>query len=66
MELQVTTAELELLSHILEERYRELERQIGHTDHHEFRLVLQEERRLLLALLEKVNEKVKMMQPAAS
>jgi len=40
MELHLTSDQRQLLQEILEERHRELLREIGHTDHHHFKEVL--------------------------
>ena len=53
--LHLTTEELELLFHILEERRKELLNEIRHTDHHDFKLVLRKRAELLEELLNKVS-----------
>ena len=40
MELLLTTEEQELLYEVLERRLRELQKEISHTDHREFKAVL--------------------------
>ena len=54
MQLHLTTSEHNLLVQILEERYRELLKEIGHTDTHSFKLVLREKETLLESILEKL------------
>lgn len=54
MEVTLTFAENELLLQILEERYRELQKEICHTDHHEFKLVLRKNEQLLESVLNKL------------
>jgi len=51
MELTLTTDEQELLLSILERRHRELQKEISHTDHREFKLALRKNEKLLEALL---------------
>jgi hypothetical protein len=54
MELQLTPEERHLLAEIIEERYRELRKEIFRTDHHDFKVVLRERERMLERLLEKL------------
>ena len=49
--LHLTTEELELLFHILEERHKELLTEIRHIDHHDFKLVLRKRAELLELLV---------------
>ena len=37
MELMLTTEEREILTRLLEQRHREISKEISHTDHREFR-----------------------------
>ena len=54
MELILNTEEQELLLSILEQRYRELLKEISHTDHHEFRQTLRKNERLLDSVLSRL------------
>ena len=47
MELILNTEEQELLLRILEQRHRELLKEIAHTDHHEFKQGLRKNEKLL-------------------
>ena len=60
MELTLTIEEWELLSEILGERHRALLREISHTDHREFKLLLLKREKLL----ESVVNRLRVMQPA--
>jgi hypothetical protein len=60
MELTLTVEERELVLEILDQRHRELLREISHTDHHEFKLALRKKEKLL----ESVENRVRVMQPA--
>ena len=51
MELILNTEEQELLLAILEQRHRELLKEITHTDHHKFRQTLRKNERLLDSVL---------------
>jgi hypothetical protein len=51
MELILNTEEQELLLAILEQRHRELLKEIAHTDHHEFKRGLRKNERLLDSML---------------
>ena len=51
MELTLTTEEQELLASILEQRHRELLKEISHTNHHEFKQGLRKNERLLDSML---------------
>ena len=54
MELTLTTDEQELLLGILEQRHRELQKEISHTDHHEFKLALRKNEKLLESILSRL------------
>jgi chromosome condensin MukBEF complex kleisin-like MukF subunit len=54
MELTLTTDERELLMEILEERQRELLREISRSNHHQFRTALKKNERLLETLIGKL------------
>lgn len=60
MELTLTIEECELLLEILGERHRALLREISHTDHREFKLLLLKREKLL----ESVENRLRVMQPA--
>jgi hypothetical protein len=60
MELTLTVEERELVLEILGQRHRELQREISHTDHHEFKLALRKKEKLL----ESVENRLRVMQPA--
>jgi hypothetical protein len=51
MELILNTEEQELLLRILEQRHRELLKEISHTDHHEFKQSLRKNEKLLESIL---------------
>jgi hypothetical protein len=51
MELILSTEEQELLLSILEQRHREMLKEISHTDHHEFKQGLRKNERLLDSML---------------
>jgi hypothetical protein len=51
MELILTSEEQELLLDILEQRYRELQKEIAHTDHREFKAALRRNERLIELIL---------------
>ena len=51
MELILNTEEQELLLSILEQRHRELLKEISHTDHHEFKQSLRKNERLIESIL---------------
>ena len=51
MEVTITPEEMELLIEILEERHRDLLREISRTSHHEFKLVLRKKEKLLELVL---------------
>ena len=54
MELQLSIDEQELLLGILEQRHRELQKEISHTDHHEFKLVLRRNEKLIESILNRL------------
>ena len=54
MELILTSEEGQFLAKLLEERYRELLRELTHTDHRDFKLMLKQKAQLLEAILEKL------------
>ena len=54
MELTLTTDEQELLLGILGKRHRELQKEIAHTDHHEFKLALRKNEKLLESILSRL------------
>ncbi len=54
MELILTTDEQELLLNILERRHRELQKEISHTDHREFRLALRKNEKLIESILSRL------------
>ncbi|MFZ0862420.1 MAG: hypothetical protein WB781_06660 [Candidatus Sulfotelmatobacter sp.] len=51
MELTLTTEEQQLLLDILEQRHRELLKEISHSDHHEFKQSLRKNEKLLESIL---------------
>jgi len=54
MELTLTHEEYQLLSEILEHRRRELLKEISHTDHHEFKMTLRTQERLIESILNRL------------
>jgi len=54
MELLLTTEEQELLSDILEQRYLELQKEIAHTDHREFKATLRRNETLIESILNRL------------
>ncbi len=60
MELTLTIEEWELLLEVLGERHLALLREISHTDHREFKLVLRRREKLI----ESVVNRLRVMQPA--
>ncbi|MBZ5680487.1 MAG: hypothetical protein LAO24_10310 [Acidobacteriia bacterium] len=54
MELILTAEEQELLFGILEQRHRELQKEISHTDHREFKLALRKNEKLLESILSRL------------
>ncbi|MBZ5549078.1 MAG: hypothetical protein LAO22_14155 [Acidobacteriia bacterium] len=51
MEFLLSTEEHQLLLDILEQRHRELLKEISHTDHHEFKQALRKNEKLLESIL---------------
>lgn len=51
MELVLTTEDRELLSEILERRLRELQKEIMHTDHREFKALLRGKEKRIESML---------------
>jgi hypothetical protein len=51
MELKLSAEQRDLLCEILEERQRELEREIARTDHREFKLMLRQKESVLESVL---------------
>ena len=58
MELHLTSDQRQLLEEILEERHRELLREIAHTDHQHFKEVLRKKAKALESILEEVAEEL--------
>ena len=58
MQIQLTPKEEDFLRHLLQERHRELVREISHTDHQEFRHVLKEHEKTIEALMSKLGVSV--------
>lgn len=56
MQITLSSEEQQLLMAVLEERHRELLREISHTDHHEFKIVLQKNAELLESVVIKLKE----------
>lgn len=56
MQITLSTEEQQLLTKVLEERQRELLREISRTDHHEFKVVLQNNAKVLESLVNKLKE----------
>ena len=54
MELHLTSDQRQLLQEILEERHRELLREIAHTDHLHFKEVLRAKAKAVESLLDRV------------
>ena len=54
MELILTSEEQELLVGILEQRHRELEKEISHTDHHAFKVTLRKNERQVESILSRL------------
>ena len=51
MELVLTAEDRELLSQILERRLRELQKEISHTDHRQFKAMLRENEKRIDSML---------------
>jgi hypothetical protein len=56
MQITLSSEEQQLLMAVLEERHRELLREISHTDHHEFKVVLQKNAELLESVVIRLKE----------
>ena len=56
MELILNTEEQELLLRILEQRHREILKEIWHTHHHEFKAALRKNEKLLESVLDRLRE----------
>lgn len=56
MELTLSTEEQQLLLDILEQRHRELLKEISHTDHHEFKQALRKNEKLLESVSSRLRE----------
>jgi hypothetical protein len=56
MNLILSAPEEQLLLEILAERHRDLQREISHTDHHEFKLLLRKKQELLESILSRLQE----------
>jgi hypothetical protein len=54
MDLTLTYEEIELLTGILEQRHRELLKEIAHTDHREFRKSLRSNEKMLESILNRL------------
>ena len=54
MELHLTAEEQELLTSILERRYRELQKEIPHTDHRDFKQALRHNESIIESLLSRL------------
>ncbi len=54
MQLTLSPQEQELLERILEQRHHELQKEISHTDHREFRQQLREQETLIESMLNRV------------
>ena len=63
MQLTLNTEEQELLLSILDQRHRELVKEIAHTDHREFKQGLRKDERLLDSLL--ISRKIARLEPLA-
>ena len=63
MQLTLNTEEQELLLSILDQRHRELVKEIAHTDHREFRQGFRKDERLLDSLL--ISRKIARLEPLA-
>lgn len=58
MELILTDQERELLEQILEHRHFELQKEIAHTHHREFKQTLRDNEELIESMLNRLREKV--------
>jgi len=57
MQLQLSPAEQQLLTNLVEERYRTLLIEIRHTDSYSFKQALRDRQKLMESVLDKVNAK---------
>ena len=58
MELLLTAEEQQFLHEILERRLRELQKEISHTDHREFKAVLRENEKKIESILRRLRMSV--------
>jgi hypothetical protein len=58
MELLLTPQEHELLQKILEQRHLELQKEISHTDHREFKQTLRNHEKLIESMLSRLRGEV--------
>lgn len=58
MTIELTTIERDLLARVVEERHRQLERELWRTDHHHFKDLLREEQKALEQLLARLGAKL--------
>lgn len=56
MQVTLSSEEQQLLMKVLEERHRELLREISRATHHEFKIVLQNNAKLLESVVNKLKE----------
>ena len=56
MELTLTNEEEELLVHVLEQRHRDILKEISHTDHYEFKEILRKNDGLIESILTQLRE----------
>lgn len=54
MNVELTLAEAQFLADILEEHHRQLQLEIIHTDHKDFKMRLREKEKILDALIDKI------------
>jgi len=54
MEFILSSEEGKFLMEVLEERHHELLRELAHTDHRDFKLILKNNRKLLESILDKL------------
>lgn len=54
MELIFSSEEARFLMEVLEERHRQLVRELSHTNHRDFKLILKSNEKLLESILEKL------------
>lgn len=58
MTIELTTIERDLLVRMVEERHRQLERELWRTDHHHFKDLLRDEQKTLEQVLARLGAKV--------